>query len=107
MSLILRFSKRYLNKKPLIRPLFFNEKARNQPINGEYDFDSGKGDYFFGKPYFVHQKAKDIFYEQVGWIYSSHDQINVVLLKDYIYAADEFGTEASGGEGEVISGLGY
>ena len=79
MSSILRVSKRSLNKKPLLRPWFFNEKARNQPVNGEYDFNSGKGDYFFGKPYFVHQKGKDIFYLCYSFSYSSEAQVSQPL----------------------------
>ena len=66
--------RRDLNKKPLLRGWWWYEDAAKQPANGEYDFNTGQGDYFFGKPYFVHQKAKTIFYEQVDWIYSGKNQ---------------------------------
>ena len=47
----------------MLRPWFYNERADKQPVNGEYDFQSGNADYFFGKPYFVHQHAREYFYE--------------------------------------------
>ena len=92
-----------INKRPLLRGWFWSERARNQPANGEYDFNTGRGDYFFGKPYFVHQKASDIYYEQIGWLYSGHDMINIVLLRDVVYVSDEIGTEAAGKRGETVS----
>ena len=92
-----------INKKPLLRGWWYYDAAPNQPVNGEYDFNSGKGDYFFGKPYFVHQKAKDIYYEQIGWIHSDHDLLDIILLRDLVYQADLEGTEAAGQKGETIT----
>jgi hypothetical protein len=92
-----------INKRPLLRSWWYHEKAEKQPANGEFDFNSGKGDYFFDKPYFVHQKAEDIYYEQVGWIPSSHDAIDIILLKNLIYKIDNFGSEAMGKAGETVT----
>jgi len=92
-----------INKRPLLRGWFWSDRARDQPANGEYDFNTGRGDYFFGKPYFVHQKASDIFYEQIGWLYSDHDMISIILLRDRIYFTDDLGTEAAGKKGETVS----
>jgi len=92
-----------INKKPLLRPWFYHHKYQDSPANGEFDYNSGKGEYFFGKPYFVHNKAKDIFYEQIGWINSTHSSLKVVLLKDLVYETDEEGTQASGAVGDVIT----
>ena len=51
------------SKKPLLRPWFYNERAQHMPANGEFDHGTSQGDYFFGKPYFVHRNARDYYYE--------------------------------------------
>ena len=64
-----------------------------QPVNGEYDFDSGNGDYFFGKSYFVHKHAREYFYEQIGFIENEERLINLVILDPGIVEQDVFGVE--------------
>ena len=81
------------HKKPLLRPWFYNlgfilffshavlssklklevfptrmkpfpsEIAPNMPGNGEFDYNKGECDYFFGKPYHVTTNPRDLYYE--------------------------------------------
>ena len=70
--------------KPLLRPWYLSEMIDDKELKdgGEdkLDYNSGECDSFFGKQYSVQQTARDVYYEQIGFVDDSDEEHYCVKL---------------------------
>lgn len=70
--------------KPLLRPWYLSEMIDDKELKDggqdQLDYNSGECDSFFGKQYSVQQTARDVYYEQIGYVDDSDEEHYCVKL---------------------------
>jgi len=71
-------------RRPLLRPWHFDEIVEERDyVHGgkdQADFNNGEVDSFFGKFYNVQQHARDVYYEQIGFVDADDELCHAVKL---------------------------